>query len=178
MSTSTLAITDRQRAFVIDMLHVAFPDQDADDMFAVAADRGAFANAAATRASIDALIVRRDEARKAARAAAPAAARPVVAEGCYALPIDGVEGGWSFYRVKAGRVPGRMFVNRFRSDALDRLSWAQQAAIMADIAVDVDAAGQAFARESECCRRCGRRLTDKPTAARNGGYGPECVTMI
>jgi len=174
-------LSPRQRAFVLDMLAEVFPGQESADVLAAAAARGAFATREATRASIDLLIARRDAARVAARAAGAAtvAATPTVAHGHYALP-GAEDGAWEFYVVKpgTGRWEGRTFCNRFRSDHLDRLTMRQQADVMARIAADVAMAGEAFARESARCRMCGRRLTDKPTAAKNGGYGPECVTKL
>lgn len=170
----------RQIAFILDMLAEVFPGQPAADVLAAAVARGGFATRDAVRTSIDALIARRDAVRAAARSARPAAAvTPSVPFGHYALP--GAEAGaWEFYVVREGKGKwaGRTFVNRYRSDYTDRLTAGQQSAIMGRIAADVETAGQAFARETRHCRRCARRLTDIPTAERNGGWGPECVKMV
>jgi hypothetical protein len=179
IATTMFAGTERQAAFALSLLTEIYSgDRDAAQAaFDASVAAGKMGTRQAVSKGIDFLIAQRDARRAATRAAAPVA--PVVAHGHYALP--GAEAGaWEFYVVKAGtgRWAGRTFCNRYRSDYLDRLTMAQQAAVMGRIAEDVDAAGQAFAAQSERCRMCGRRLTDKPTAAKNGGYGPECVTKL
>jgi hypothetical protein len=174
--TATLSapvLSDKQRAFILDMLTEISPTESAVARLAVAIERGGFADWKTTRDSIDLLIARRD-----AKRAAVKAATTVVPAGLYALPIEGVEGGWRFYRVTEGKVAGKRFVKRFRSD-LQAEMWPKEAARILDkIAVDTEAAGLAFAAQSERCRRCGKRLTDKPLAAVNHGYGPDCVLLV
>jgi hypothetical protein len=178
-STTTPCITPRQEAFILDLLREAFPADDPQDRMILAAFNGAFASPAATRRSIDKLIEHRDAARKAARATRPVEETVSIPAGHYALRSRTVEDGWDFYKVVEGRNPGVRFVNRFRSDYLDRMTWSAQREVLAAIAErGADQAGYDFAHELECCRRCARTLTDIPTARKNGGYGPECVKKV
>lgn len=104
---------------------------------------------------------------------APTAAS-AVPEGCYAVDYQGV---LRFYRVKhgTGRWDGRTFLNRFRSDDETRVSRQESTASLAAIATDIPGARERFARESQHCWMCGRRLTDIPGAMARGGIGPECA---
>ena len=177
-------MTPRQQAFVADMLAEIFAGAAAGTAEAILArniDRGLFCDRAATKASIDALIVKRDacraERRAAARTAAPAATGAVAPAGYYAVTYDGA---LRFYRVVAGkgRHAGRTFINRFKSDDETYVSRREYAVVMAAIVADVEAAAMAFVNESKHCRMCGRRLTDLETALGNHGYGPECVKKV
>jgi len=79
-----------------------------------------------------------------------------------------------FYVVKPGkgRWEGRTFLNRFRSDYMDRVGRDETAAVYAAINSDVEAARKRFSDETVCCYACGRRLTDAESRAL--GIGPEC----
>lgn len=170
--------TPRQSAFIRQLIAEVFPGQSADDLIAEAGRRGGFATFEATRNSIDMLIARRDAARVISAPNAPATSNPVPA-GLYALPAG--DGAWDFYKVVegTGKWAGRTFVNRFRSDFEDRLTAAEQRRTLGLIAAaGAETAGRAFAEHTQCCRRCGRMLTDIPTATKNGGWGPECVKHV
>ncbi len=178
-------MTPRQQSFVEDMLNELFagqPEGTAASILARNIDRGLFCDRAATKASIDALIVKRDAARADRRAAArtatgPAATATVAPAGYYAVDHDGA---LRFYRVVEGkgRHAGRVFINRFKSDDETFVSRREYAAVMSAIVADVEAAAMRFVNESKHCRRCGRRLTDLPTALVNRGFGPECVKKV
>jgi len=101
----------------------------------------------------------------------------VVPAGHYAVEYLGV---LRFYAVVAGkgRWEGRTFVNRYHSDDLLDVHRTEAFAVRALIAADPEAAGQRFAAELTRCRRCARMLTDLATAAKNGGWGPECVKKV
>ena len=176
-------MTPRQQSFVADMLAEIFAGQPAGTAESILArniDRGLFCDRAATKASIDALIVKRDAARADRRAAGRAvgsAPVTVAPAGYYAVDYAGA---LRFYRIVAGkgRHEGRTFVNRFKSDDETFVSRREYAAVMALIVADIEAAAMRFVNESKHCRMCGRRLTDLPTALGNRGYGPECVKKV
>jgi Family of unknown function (DUF6011) len=166
-------MTPRQESFVLGMLAVVFADAPAGTAEAVLArniERGLFANYDATKASIDALIVKRDAVR-AERRAAGKPATVTVAAGYYAVEWSGA---LRFYRVVegSGKWVGRTFVNRFRSDDLGRVFRSESDAVLALIAADVEAARMRFARETVHCYQCGKRLTDE--VSRELGIGPVC----
>lgn len=174
-------MSPRQAAFVLSMLAEIFADAPAGSADAILArniDRGLFADRNATRASIDALIAKRDAFRADRRKATPAAAPACeVTPGYYAVEYSGV---MRFYKVVAGKGKwaGRTFVNRYKSDDEMRVSRTESNAVLALIAADQERCGERFAELLTRCRRCGRMLTDLPTAKINGGFGPECVKMV
>ena len=106
--------------------------------------------------------------------AALAASQGMPEPGCYAVEWNG---DLKFYRVKEGEGDnaGRIFLNRFRTDYLDRPAARERAEAVALILADPLAASLTFAREQVRCYRCGRRLTDKESRAR--GLGPDCAAM-
>lgn len=95
--------------------------------------------------------------------------------GYYAVAYEDV---LRFYRVKdgTGRWEGRRFINRYRSDYLDRLSRDERSAVLEAILSDPATARMTFARETTRCWRCGRRLTDAESRAR--GVGSECAALL
>jgi len=172
----------RQATFITDMLAEIFADAPAGTADAVLArniESGMFATYADMKASLEKLITKRDAVRKARKAAAPAVrvAGADVAPGYYAVEYAGA---LRFYRVREGkgRWAGRVFVNRYHSDDLLDITRTEAGAVRGLIAADPEAAGKRFAAELTRCRRCGRMLTDIPTAEANGGYGPECVKKV
>jgi hypothetical protein len=94
--------------------------------------------------------------------------------GYYAVEWNG---DLKFYAVREGKGTweGRRFLNRFRSDYLDRPSARERSEVVALILADPQTARETFARESVCCWHCGRKLTDAVSRAR--GTGPDCDRM-
>jgi hypothetical protein len=94
--------------------------------------------------------------------------------GYYAVEWNG---DLKFYVVREGKGgwTGRKFLNRYRSDELDRPGVRERTDVIALIMADVAAARETFARETTRCYRCGRRLTDAESRAR--GIGPDCARM-
>lgn len=94
--------------------------------------------------------------------------------GYYAVDWNG---DLKFYVVREGKGgwTGRKFLNRYRSDYLDRPAARERADVIALIMADASAARETFARETTRCYRCGRRLTDEESRAR--GIGPDCARM-
>jgi hypothetical protein len=175
-------MSERQAAFVADMLAEIFADApagEADRILARNIDRGLFADRTATKASIDALIVKRDAVRvarrSAARVAGAGAAMVDIEPGYYAAEYQGVLRFYAF-RAGKGRHAGRVFCNRFRSDYLDRVGAAEQAVIRAAIAADIAGTRKRFADEIGSCWRCARTLTDE--TSRELGIGPECRKVV
>jgi hypothetical protein len=122
---------------------------------------------------ISALI---DESR-AARAARPVAVRPAAPALIYPEPgYYAVHYGdrLNFYRVKdgKGRWAGQRFINRYKSDYLDRLDAVERRAVVELIESDPETAMLRFAKELTRCYCCGRMLTDE--TSRLIGQGPEC----
>jgi hypothetical protein len=175
-------VSERQASFVRDMLTEIFaaaPAGTADAVLARNIDCGLFATRGKASDAITALIAKRDDVRKAARAAGAVAtvAEVAVAAGYYAIERGSV---LYFYRIVEGkgRWAGRTFVNRYKSDDEIKVSRTEAADVRRIIALDPEAARMRFARELTRCTRCGRMLTDIPLAESNGGYGPECVKKI
>jgi len=106
--------------------------------------------------------------------AALAASQGMPEPGYYAVEWNG---DLKFYRVAEGKDhnAGRIFLNRFRTDYLDRPQARERREAVALILADPLAASMRFAKESIRCYRCGRRLTDKDSRAR--GLGPDCAAM-
>jgi len=98
-----------------------------------------------------------------------------VAEGRYALDIDGVV---KFYRVEHGKAGGRwegyVFVSAQASDDLHPIRNRQHRdAILAAIAADPQAATVLYGKSLGVCGRCGATLTSE---YRLQGIGPVCST--
>jgi len=98
-----------------------------------------------------------------------------VAEGRYALDIDGVV---KFYRVEHGKAGGRwegyVFVSALASDDLHPIRNRQHRdAILAAIAADPQAATVLYGKSLGVCGRCGATLTSE---YRLQGIGPVCST--
>lgn len=125
----------------------------------------------------DAVTTARQVQTTARQSPAPTGRAAVVPPGHYAVEYLGT---LRFYAVVEGkgRWEGRTFVNRYHSDDLLDVHRTEAFAVRAAIAADVEAAGQRFAAELTRCRRCARMLTDLATAAKNGGWGPECVKKV
>jgi hypothetical protein len=174
-------MTERQAGFVAGMLAEIFrdaPEGTADAVLARNIDRGLFCDWKATKASIDALIVKRDAVRAERRAAAPTVTASGVADvepGYYAVTYEGVLRFYAF-RAGKGRHAGRVFCNRFRSDYLDRVGAREQAHVRAAIVADVAGTRALFASEIGSCWRCARTLTD--ALSRELGIGPECRKIV
>lgn len=124
---------------------------------------------------IDSLII---EARaKRARAAEPApvpAKRPELVypePGYYAVYF---ERSLRFYRVKEGKgyYAGRFFLDRFKSDELMAISYAERREVLDLINANPAEAQMRFAKELTRCFCCGRMLTDEISRLR--GIGPDC----
>lgn len=116
-------------------------------------------------------------------AAAPYTPRkpwPKVDEGYYALTLDSLEGtgfknGVNFFHIDRptkGKFAGRTFVKIMASDAHHPVYGDLARAVLEGIAADPHAAQMLFAKESEHCFRCNRRLTDDESRA--AGMGPTC----
>lgn len=127
-----------------------------------------------------------DLAERAAAAAAPetvkaTAAVPVAAparpplvfpeEGYYAVFYEHT---LRFYRVKAGKgyYTGRKFLDRFKSDELRAIGYAERLAVLDLINANPAEAQMRFAVELTRCFCCGRMLTDEISRLR--GIGPDC----
>jgi len=124
-----------------------------------------------------------------ARAAAPVAPAPVTATvavpparveraplvfpeaGCYAVFYDHT---LRFYRVKEGKgyYAGRSFLDRFKSDELRNITYAEKLAVLDLINENPHEAQMRFAVELTRCFCCGRMLTDEISRLR--GIGPDC----
>lgn len=107
--------------------------------------------------------------------AAPAA--PVdVPDGYYA--VDAEAGHLSFYRVKAGRKPGIIFVDLLLGGGTNgsltpqKVPFRSIPAVLAKIAVDPHGAMERFGQSIGRCGMCNRGLTDE--TSRQIGIGPEC----
>jgi hypothetical protein len=87
-------------------------------------------------------------------------------------------GALRFYCVREGqgRWAGRRFLNRFRSDDLDRPTRQEVKDVYAAILANPAEAQKRFADETVCCYVCGRRLTD--AESRELGIGPVCRKEI
>lgn len=111
-----------------------------------------------------------------ATATVPAAApvRPALVfpePGCYAVFYDHT---LRFYRVKAGKgyYAGRFFLDRFKSDELRNITYAEKLAVLDLINENPHEAQMRFAVELTRCFCCGRMLTDEISRLR--GIGPDC----
>lgn len=150
--------TDKQIGFIVNLRNErALPSMEAEEM--------AVLTKKAASAEIDRLM-------KMPKVGVAAKAEEVKVEpGYYAVEYAGV---LRFYKVKEGKGKwtGRTFINRYKSDYLDRTSRAEQAAARVAIAADPHAAAVRFAAEIGACYACGRQLTD--AESRRLGIGPEC----
>lgn len=92
-------------------------------------------------------------------------------EGFYAVPSATGNNDLDFYRIKYGRKPGVIFVNRYiGGQGSVHISYGEQVSASARIAeYGPDKAGNLFADELAHCRDCGLPLTDDESrAARRG----------
>lgn len=103
--------------------------------------------------------------------------KPVgVPDGYYAVMAEA--GHLSFYRVKAGRKPGVVFVDLLLgggtngSLSAQKVPWKNVPSVLAKIAEDPAEAMAEFGRNVGRCGRCNRGLTDETSRAL--GIGPEC----
>lgn len=97
---------------------------------------------------------------------------PRIPDGRYALRGEGDV--VKFYRLVTSR-RGYQNVFVYASDAQHELPLAAHAGIKRKIVeAGVEASGTLFGVESQTCRHCGRKLTDKPAAIAHNGYGPDC----
>lgn len=114
------------------------------------------------------------EATTEAQAAVPAR-DDLVPAGRYAVAVPGDTNDVSFFKVDhgRGRWEGRVFVSQYASDTEYRVWGDRQAAVLALIAADPEAAGLRYGQLIGTCCRCGRTLTDD--ASRAAGIGPECA---
>jgi hypothetical protein len=158
-------ITEKQAALIVSLCDTLYGTDGPAKAASLIADSPTVSLASGT---IDALI--------ALRKARPASAAPTVVEvmpepGYYAVPVEGV---LKFFTVRegTGRWEGRRFLNRYRSDYLDRPGAAERKAAVAAILADPHDAALTFARETVRCFTCGRRLTD--AVSRAAGQGPDC----
>lgn len=129
----------------------------------------------------DADIARRAVAAPAPETVKATAAVPVAAptrpplvfpeDGYYAVFFDHT---LRFYRVKHGRgyYKDRQFLDRFKSDELRAIGYAERVQVLDLINADPDEAGMRFAVELTRCRSCGKMLTDETSRLR--GRGPDC----
>lgn len=112
----------------------------------------------------------------AATAAVPAAApaRPPLVfpePGYYCVPYNHA---LRFYRVKQGKgyYADRRFLDRFKSDELMNIKFAEKVDVLDCINADPAQAQMRFAVELTRCFCCGRMLTDEVSRLR--GEGPDC----
>lgn len=126
---------------------------------------------------VKAILVAQGVAQAAAPApvAAPAVAPqrlpyPVVAQGRYAVEVDGV---LRFYNVTKNDAGTRTFVKRYVSDTLVKVNSGEAVRALRAIEADPAQAQQTYARETTRCYTCGRRLTDPESMER--GQGPDCA---
>lgn len=108
---------------------------------------------------------------------------PKVEQGYYALTLTDLEGtgfknGVNFFHVKrptSGQFAGRTFLSILASDAHHKVYGDLARAVLEGIAADPHAAAMLFAKESNHCYRCNRRLTDDES--RTAGMGPTCRSL-
>ena len=139
----------------------------ADDVAARLADRLPTMDARLASQTIEWLLAQPKKA--------PSVAQSVPEPGYYAVPWRGV---LRFYCVRegTGQWSGRRFLNRFRSDDLDRPTRQEVVDVYAAILANPAEAQKRFADETVCCYVCGRRLTD--AESRELGIGPVCRKEI
>lgn len=154
----TTCATDKQINFIVGLrVERGLPEMLAEEMSAM------------TKSAASEEIGRLLKMPKAGNAAK--AEEVAVEPGYYAVEYEGV---LRFYKVKEGkgRWEGRTFINRYKSDYLDRTSRVEQYLARVAIAADPKAAAMRFAAEIGRCYACGRTLTD--AESRRLGIGPEC----
>lgn len=104
-------------------------------------------------------------------------AKPLVADGRYAVERDG---SLRFYKVDSpteGKWAGRTFVKVQASDDYWPIrERGERESILAAIAADPEAALLRYGREIGACGHCGRTLTDEDSRAR--GIGPVCAAKL
>ncbi len=103
-----------------------------------------------------------------------------VPDGYYAVMAEANH--LSFYRVKAGRKPGVIFVDLLIGGgtngtlAPQKVPYRNIPAVLAKIAVDPQGAMELFGQSVGKCGRCNRGLTDE--VSRERGIGPECWSKM
>ena len=99
-----------------------------------------------------------------------------VASGHYALTVEGVV---KFYRVNTpteGKWAGYTFVDAQASDDYHKVGREASARILAEIAVDPQAAMKLYGHSLGKCGHCNRTLTDETSRA--NGIGPICARKM
>lgn len=115
-------------------------------------------------------------------AAAPVKSAPVapakveVADGHYALSVEGVVKFYEVKNVTEGKWAGFTFVNAQASDEYHKVGREASARILAEIAVDPLAALKLYGHSLGKCGVCNRTLTDETSRA--AGIGPVCSGRI
>lgn len=170
--------TTKQISFynsLLDQIALLAPSEFAPETIACA--REAFPARAVGNASQ--AIERAKKTVERLKAAAPApVAKPapvVVADGHYALTVEGVV---KFYQVNSptvGKWAGYTFVNAQASDDYHKIGRQASADILAQIAVDPAAAMKLYGTELGVCGHCGRTLTSD---WRKVGIGPVCIKKM
>jgi hypothetical protein len=158
------ALSDRQAAFIDTLVA-----ERATDGIVVPENREAL-----TKAEASDLIGRLLKAPYRDKPKAERAELEFPVPGFYAMQYDGV---LRFYVVREGkgRWAGRRFISPYRSDYLDRVPYAEQAAVLPSMVLHTEASQRLFAAETKHCYRCGRRLTDAESRAR--GLGKDCAAL-
>lgn len=122
---------------------------------------------------IDLLKIERGELRElavAAKVVEPAAPRPQVIDGFYAVNTDA--GHLAFYRVEVSK-KGFYTVSLQTSDELTSLPWSTAKSVLAKIEQDPKEAAIRYGKELGVCGVCNRTLTNEESRAR--GIGPICA---
>lgn len=125
---------------------------------------------------IDLLKIERNGLRDlaiATRVVEPAAPRPQVIEGYYAVNADA--GHLAFYRIEVSD-KGFYTVYLQTSDELIRLPWPTAKGVLTKIEQDPKAAAIRYGKELGICGVCHRTLTNEESRAR--GIGPVCASKF
>ncbi len=168
------AMSDRQRSYLADLIRTRgdelHRELDLDVVDRVAASR-----------LIDELRVRplvvtlRTLDVVVARPAAPAPEPlPVVADGRYAIELDGAV---RFYRLNTHDKSGRQYLDAQASDDFWSVTtYALRLRVLSTIAADPTEAMRRYGTELGKCGNCGRTLTDETSRA--FGIGPDCRAKL
>ena len=171
-STTFVPATERQMAFIADLLRAIDPDNAAEDMLAIEQADSPLTKAGASR-EIERLIGERDRVRKVAKAerqqaqreATPAQAE--ISEGFYK------SGDGNIYQVTQAR-HGSHFLAKVLDRETGKFEYAGAAKrfVKADQRMTLEEAKE-YGKQTGNCLVCGRRLTAE--ASVEAGVGPVCA---
>jgi Family of unknown function (DUF6011) len=166
MQSTEIPATEKQIAFAMKLIDERYDcanDDNAAEARLAAIEFVECADKKSISTYIDALL----KLPKVATAK-PAAAPSDLEDGYYAVDY---QGKLCFYRLKTTPA-GKQYVNRFRSDFMDKVFFAEAMAVRDEIRKDAAAARDRFAAKTVRCYICAHRLTDETSMAL--GIGPEC----